>query len=79
MIWYESKRQIFQVDIQLSFGRPKKKIFDLLINCWFLFVLTISDANHLSVKVRKAAIPDVWDLGVLIHDFFITDVTREDF
>ncbi|RMX55231.1 hypothetical protein pdam_00021807 [Pocillopora damicornis] len=37
------------------------------------------DANHLSVKVRKAAIPDVWDLGVLIHDFFITDVTREDF
>lgn len=36
------------------------------------------DANHFSVKVQKAATPDLWDLGVLIHNFFITDVSRED-
>lgn len=36
------------------------------------------DVNHFSVRVQKAATPDVWDLGVLIHNFFITDVTREE-
>ncbi|KAL9980707.1 hypothetical protein ACROYT_G009334 [Oculina patagonica] len=36
------------------------------------------DANHFSERVQKAATPDVWDLGVLIHNFFITDVTREE-
>ena len=55
-----------------------KQICDVLISCWFLFVLHIPDANHFSVKVQKAATPDLWDLGVLIHNFFITDVTRED-
>lgn len=36
------------------------------------------DPNHFSGRIQKAATPDVWDLGVLIHNFFITDVTREE-
>ncbi|CAH3149840.1 unnamed protein product [Porites lobata] len=36
------------------------------------------DANHFAPRVQKAASPDMWDLGVLIHNFFIIDVTREE-
>jgi len=36
------------------------------------------DSNHFSGRIQKAATPDVWDLGVLIHNLFITDVTREE-
>lgn len=38
----------------------------------------IEDENHFSARVQKAATPDMWDLGVLIHNFFIMDVTREE-
>lgn len=54
----------------IKFWMIFKKIFDLLINCWFFFVLIILDVNYLLVKVWKVVILDVWDLGVLIYLFY---------
>lgn len=49
------------------------------INCIFIYLFFFfSDANHFAPRVQKAASPDMWDLGVLIHNFFIIDVTREE-
>ena len=34
--------------------------------------------NHFSSRVQKAASRDMWDIGLLIHNIFIADVTREE-
>jgi len=36
------------------------------------------DVDHFAPRVQKAASPDMWDLGVLIHNFYIIDVAREE-
>lgn len=36
------------------------------------------DMNHFSSRVQKAASRDMWDIGLLIHNIFIADVTREE-
>lgn len=36
------------------------------------------DVNHFSARVQRAASQDMWDLGVLIHNLFIIDVTHEE-
>ena len=38
----------------------------------------LSDMNHFSSRVQKAASRDMWDIGLLIHNIFIADVTREE-
>ncbi|KAJ7374021.1 Flotillin-2 [Desmophyllum pertusum] len=69
-------------------GKTKDEIADVLLNVLEAHLRDIyelialkcieEDANHFSERVQKAATPDVWDLGVLIHNFFITDVAQEE-
>lgn len=56
----------------------KKAFITLNTLATFTFFFFLSDMNHFSSRVQKAASRDMWDIGLLIHNIFIADVTREE-
>ena len=38
----------------------------------------VPDPGHFAARVQKAATPDFWEIGVLIHNLIVTEVVREE-
>ena len=49
-----------------------------MFNLRLFYFCVFLDQGHFAERVKKAATPDMWDLGVLIHNFLIKDMIRDE-